>query len=66
MCRWDSAGRCTSAERGGTEIGLGVGEEGTRTDEERDPILMGVAGFLEDPTLMDVETLVETTLGMTR
>lgn len=66
MCRWDSVGRCTSVERGGTKIGLGVGEEGIRTDEERDPILMGVAGFLEDPTLMGVETLVETTLGMAR
>ena len=66
MCGWDSAVRCTSAEREGTETGLGVGEGGIKIEEERDPILIGVAGFLEDPTLMGVETLVETMLGMAR
>lgn len=66
MCRWDSVERCTLLEREGAEIGLGVGEGGIRIDEERDPILIGVAGFLEDPTLMGVEALVETMLGMTR
>ena len=66
MCRWDSVGRCISVEREDTEIGLGVGEGGIKTDDERDPMLMGVAGFLEDPTLMGVETLVETMLGMAR
>ena len=65
MCGWDSVGSCTSVVRGGTKTGLGV-EECIRTDEERDPILMGVAGFLEDPILMGVETLVGTMLGMAR
>ena len=66
MCGWDSVGRCTSIEREGTETGLGAGEGGMKIEEERDPILIGVAGFLEDPTLMGVETLVETMLGMAR
>lgn len=63
---WDSAGRCTSVEREGTEIGTGVGEEGVRIDEEREPMLIGVAGFLENPTVMGVELLVEAMLGMAR
>jgi hypothetical protein len=59
-------GGCTSVERESTEVGLGVDDEGGRMDEERDPILMGVAGLLEGPTLMGVEALVETMLGMPR
>ena len=58
-------GGWTSVEREGTEIGLGVGE-GRGIDEERDPMLMGVAGLLEDPTAIGVDTLVETMFGMTR
>ena len=43
-----------------------MGESGVGIDEERDPMLIGVAGFLEDPTVMGVETLVETMLGIAR
>jgi hypothetical protein len=63
--RLDSVGGWTSVEREGTEIGLGVGE-GRGMDEERDLMLMGVAGLLEDPTAIGVDTLVETMFGMTR
>ena len=66
MRRWDSMGRCGSIAREGTEISLGVGERGVGIDEERDPMLIGVAGFLKVPTVMGVETLVEMTLGMGR
>lgn len=62
----NSVGGWTSAEREDTGIGLGVGEDGVGMDEERDPMLIGVAGFLEDPIVMGVETLLETTLGMAR
>lgn len=63
MDGWDSAARRTSE---GTEIGVGVGEEGVRMDEEREPMLIGVAGFLENPTIMGAEPLVEVMLGMAR
>jgi hypothetical protein len=63
--RSDSVGGWTSVEREGTKIGLGVGE-GRGMDEERDPMLMGVAGLLEDPTAIGVDTLVKTMFGMTR
>lgn len=56
----------TSVEREGTDIGLGAGEGGIGMDEERDPMLIGVAGLLEDPTVIGVETLFETTFGITR
>ena len=49
----------------GTEIGLGVGE-GVGIGEERKPILTGVAGFLEELTVMGVDTLVDTMFGMAR
>ena len=52
-------------KREGTEIGLGVGE-GVGIGEERKPILTGVAGFLEELTVMGVDTLVDTMLGMAR
>ena len=34
--------------------------------EERKPILTGVTGFLEEPTVMGVDTLVDTMFGMAR
>lgn len=46
-------------------MGLGV-DDGVRMDEEREPILMGVAGFLEDPKVMGFAALVETMFGMAR
>ena len=53
-------------EREGAEIALGVGEGGMGMDEERDPTVMGVGGFLEDPTAIGVETLAVTTFGIAR
>jgi hypothetical protein len=47
-------------------VGVGEGEGGMGIDEERDPMVIGVAGFLEDPTVMGVETLFGTTFGMAR
>ena len=47
------------------EIGLGVGE-GAGMDEEREPMLIGVAGFLEVPIVMGVGTLDRTMFGMAR
>lgn len=64
--RWDSVDEWIPVEREGTEMGVGVSEGGVGIDEERDPMLIGVAGFLEDPTAMGVETLVETMLGIAR
>jgi len=52
-------------ERDGMGMGLGVGE-GAGIDEEREPMLIGVAGFLEDPTAIGVDTLVKTMFGMAR
>ena len=65
MCRLDSVGGWTSAGREDADIGLGV-EDGVRMGDERDPMLIGVAGFLEDPIVMGVGALLETTLGMAR
>lgn len=53
-------------EREGVEIGLGVDEDGVGTDEERDPILIGVAGFLEIPIAIGVDTLADTVFGTAR
>ena len=64
--RWDSVGGWTSVEREGTEIGLGVGEGGVEIDEERNPMVIGVAGFLEDPTVIGVNALVEAMFGTAR
>ena len=47
-------------------MGVGVGEGGIWIDEERDPMLMGVAGFLEVPTEMGVETLTVMIFGIAR
>ena len=63
--RCGSVGGWTPMGREGMGIGLGVGEGGG-IDEEREPILMGVAGFLEGPTMMGVGTLVRTMFGMPR
>lgn len=52
--------------REGADKGLGVGVDGIGTDEERDPILIGVGGFLEDPIEMGVETLAVTMFGIAR
>ena len=46
-------------------MSFGVGE-GAGIDEERELMLMGVAGFLEDPTVMGVDTLANTMFGMAR
>ena len=59
-------GGWTFVECGGMEVDLGVGEGGVGIDEERDPILIGVAGFLENPTVMGVGALVERMFGMAR
>lgn len=63
---WDSVGGWVLAECEGTEMGLGDGEGGIGIDEERDPMLIGVAGFLEVPTVMGVDPLTETMFGITR
>ena len=52
-------------EREGMGIGLGVCD-GAGIEEEREPMLIGVAGFLEDPTAMGVGALVRTIFGITR
>lgn len=65
VCEEGKAPRWGSVERDDTEIGLGVGE-GARIDEEREPILIGVAGFLEGLMAMGVDTLVDTMFGMAR
>ena len=64
-CRWECM---EGLGKEGTEIGLGVGVgvDSTAMDEERDPILIGVASLLEDPTIMGVDTLAERMLGITR
>lgn len=64
--KWDSVGGWTSVEREGTEIGLGAGEGVVGIDEGRNPMAIGVAGFLEDPTVMGVDALVETMFGIAR
>ena len=64
-CRWGSVGGWTLVERDGVGMGLGKGEGGG-IDEEREPMLMGVAGFLEDPTVMGVGALDRTMFGITR
>ena len=73
ICEWSSACACdpvggwTSVEREGMEIALGAGVgEGARVDVGRGPMLRGVAGLLEDPTVMGVDALVETMFGMAR
>jgi len=62
---WGSVGGWTFVEREGVGIGFGVGEGGGM-DEEREPMLIGVAGFLEDPTAMGVCALDMTMFGMAR
>ena len=52
--------------RKGADKGLSVGVGGIGTEEERDPILTGVGGFLEVPTEMGVETLAVTMFGIAR
>jgi hypothetical protein len=63
---WSSVGRWAVVGREEAEKGRGVGVGGIGTDEERNPILIGVGGFLEDPTEMGVETLAVTMFGIAR
>ena len=63
--RWGSVGIWTLVEREGVGMVLDVGE-GAGMDEDREPMLIGVAGFLEVPTVIGVGTLDRTMFGMAR
>jgi len=60
--RWGSAGGWILVKREGVGIEVGVGEGGGM-EEDREPMLIGVAGFLEDPTVMGVGVPGRTMFG---